>query len=61
MKLSTNTEVSHYECPFIQAVCRGGCPFIEKEAGKFITLPLHADLTDEEVDYVIEHLKSFPG
>ncbi len=36
-----------------------GCEFIEKEADKFITLPLHADLTDEEVEYVIEHLKSF--
>lgn len=37
----------------------GSCPFIEKEADKFITLPLHPDLTDEEVDYVISHLKSF--
>ena len=37
----------------------GVCPFIEKEADKFITLPLHSDLTNEEVDYVIEHLRSF--
>jgi len=36
-----------------------GCDYIEKEADKFITLPLHADLTNEEVDYVIENLKSF--
>jgi len=36
-----------------------GCDFIEKEADKFITLPLHADLTDEEVDYVLSHLHSF--
>ncbi|MBN2519286.1 MAG: DegT/DnrJ/EryC1/StrS family aminotransferase [Bacteroidales bacterium] len=35
------------------------CPYIEKEADKFITLPLHAELTDEEVNYVIEHCKSF--
>jgi len=35
------------------------CDFIEKEHYKFITLPLHADLTDEEVDYVIEHLRKF--
>lgn len=36
---------------------KGNCPFIEKEADKFITLPLHADLTDEEVDYIITHLR----
>ncbi len=36
-----------------------GCEFIEQEADKFITLPLHADLTNEEVNYVIEHLKKF--
>jgi len=35
------------------------CEYIEKEADKFITLPLHADLTNEEVDYIIENLKSF--
>lgn len=35
------------------------CPFIENEADKFITLPLHADLTDEEVDYIIENIKNF--
>jgi len=35
------------------------CDYIEKEHFKFITLPLHADLTDEEVYYVIEHLKKF--
>lgn len=36
-----------------------GCDFIEAEADKLITLPLHADLTDEEVHYVIEHLRTF--
>jgi perosamine synthetase len=38
-----------------------GCDFIEKEVDKFITLPLHADLTDEEVKYVIAHLNDFDG
>jgi perosamine synthetase len=32
------------------------CPFIEQEAKKFITLPLHADLTDKEIDFIIEML-----
>jgi len=36
-----------------------GCNFIEKEHHKFVTLPLHADLKDEEVNYVIEHLNKF--
>lgn len=35
------------------------CPFIEKEADRFITLPLHADLSNEEVDYVVEHLQNW--
>ena len=35
------------------------CDFIEKEADKFITLPLHADLTDEEVDYIIQQIRRF--
>ena len=35
------------------------CDFIEKEHYKFITLPLHADLTNEEVDYVIDALREF--
>jgi len=28
------------------------CPFIEQENSKFITLPLHADLNDDEIDYI---------
>jgi len=32
------------------------CPFIEKESNKFITIPLHADLENEEVNYIIEHI-----
>lgn len=36
-----------------------GCEYIEKEANKLITLPLHAALSNEEVNYVIEHMKKF--
>ena len=36
-----------------------GCEYIEKEADKLITLPLHVDLTNEEVDYVVENIKNF--
>jgi len=35
------------------------CSFIEKEADKFITLPLHADLKNEEVDYIIHNIKKY--
>ncbi len=35
------------------------CPYIEAEHERFITLPLHADLTDDEVEYVIDGVKSF--
>ena len=38
------------------------CPVVESEYYKMITLPLHADMTDKEVDYIIaaltEYLKS---
>jgi len=34
------------------------CPFIEKEADRFITLPLHADLKGNEMEYIIENLAS---
>lgn len=30
------------------------CSYIEKEADKFITLPLHNDLIDDEINFVIE-------
>lgn len=36
-----------------------GCPFIEKEHNKLITLPLHADLSDIEIQYIIKHLRQF--
>ena len=35
------------------------CPVAEQEYYKMITLPLHADLTDEEVEYIVEHLNKF--
>lgn len=35
----------------------GNCPFIEKEAERFITLPLHSDLTNREVDYITGRLR----
>lgn len=35
------------------------CSFVEKEADKLITLPLHVDLTDEEINYVIDKIKDF--
>ena len=37
----------------------GDCSFIEKEHNKFITLPLHADLSDEEVEYIMDVLRNF--
>ena len=37
------------------------CPYIEKEHNNFVTLPLHTDLTDEEIEYIIDSLKSFSG
>ena len=35
------------------------CNFIEKEHYKFITLPLHADLMDEEIRYIVNELLKF--
>ena len=35
------------------------CDFIEKEHDKFITLPLHADLSDNEINYVLKILRSW--
>jgi perosamine synthetase len=36
-----------------------GCKFIENEYKKFITLPLHFDLLDSEVDYIILKINKF--
>lgn len=35
------------------------CPYVEEESKKFITLPLHSALTNEEVEYVIEQIIAF--
>jgi len=35
------------------------CPYIELEANSFITLPLHAGLTNDEVDYIIQAINAF--
>jgi perosamine synthetase len=52
----------HYTPLSIQPLFKpyaGNCRYIEKEHNKFITLPLHADLTDEEVEYVVKKIKEF--
>jgi perosamine synthetase len=54
----------HYTPLSVQPLFRPfayGCDFIEKEADTFITLPLHADLTDVEVNYIIKKTSAFPG
>lgn len=35
------------------------CPKSEEIYDELVTIPLHADLTDEEVDYVIQHICEF--
>lgn len=35
------------------------CPIAENEYYKMITLPLHVDLTDEEIVYIIENLRKW--
>ncbi|MHC1776991.1 MAG: DegT/DnrJ/EryC1/StrS family aminotransferase [Lentimicrobium sp.] len=35
------------------------CLYIEKEANKLITLPLHSDLTTEDINYVITSIMEF--
>jgi perosamine synthetase len=52
----------HYTPLSIQPLFRpwgNNCPFIEDEHKKLITLPLHTDLTEEEVNCVINSLKKF--
>jgi perosamine synthetase len=52
----------HYTPLSIQPLFRDygmNCPYIEKEADRFITLPLHADLKDDEVQYVLRSIRDF--
>lgn len=34
-----------------------GCPIAEREYEKFITLPLHADLKNNQIDYIVNSIK----
>jgi len=36
-----------------------GCDFIENEVDRLITLPLHVELTEFEIEYILEKLKEF--
>jgi dTDP-4-amino-4,6-dideoxygalactose transaminase len=38
---------------------QGDFPVAEKQAGRLITLPAHPYLTDEEVNYTVEQVRSF--
>ena len=52
----------HYTPLSIQPLFRKwgrNCPYIETENLRFITLPLHSDLTQEETDYVIASIREF--
>ena len=52
----------HYTPLSLQPLFRpyaSDCRFIEKEHTRFITLPLFADLTRVEVDYILDRLSSF--
>jgi perosamine synthetase len=35
------------------------CPFIENEVSSFITLPLHSDLKNQEIDFIVHTLKDY--
>jgi perosamine synthetase len=41
--------------------CRGGVPVMDRVWKTMVTLPLFADLTDVEVDYVVQALRDFDG
>ena len=62
LKLKGIATACHYTPLSLQPLFKpyaNNCEFIEKEANKFITLPLHADLTNNEVKYVINELEKF--
>jgi perosamine synthetase len=45
----------HYTPLSIQPLFKpwgGNCPYIEKEHAHFITLPLHSELANSEIDYI---------
>lgn len=37
------------------------CPVAEKAYGEMVTLPLFPEISDEEIDYVVEHVRTFYG
>lgn len=52
----------HYTPLSMQPLFRpysSGCPYIENEHNRFVTLPLHADLTNEETGYIIDKINQF--
>lgn len=52
----------HYTPLSIQPLFKewgNNCSYIENEIDKFITLPLHVDLKNEEINYIIHHIKVF--
>ena len=52
----------HYTPLSIQPLFKkwgNNCPYIENEHNKFITLPLHSDLTEKNLMYIIEKIKYF--
>lgn len=52
----------HYTPLTLQPLFRpyaGNCPYIDKEHLRLITLPLHADLTGEEVRFVVNSIKEY--
>jgi dTDP-4-amino-4,6-dideoxygalactose transaminase len=58
--------VSHYEplhsSPMGRRLAPGAqCPVSEDASRRLVRLPLHAGLTDREVDQVVEAVRSFPG
>jgi len=52
----------HYTPLSLQPLFRSygrNCPYIEKEADRFITLPLHVDLNNVDVGYIAESLRYY--
>lgn len=57
--IATGCHYTPMTCQPLFSEWAGSCAYIEKEYNRFITLPLHAELTFDEVDYITEHLRLF--
>lgn len=57
--IATGCHYTPMTCQPLFSEWAGSCAYIEEEYNRFITLPLHAELTFDEVDYIIEHLRLF--